>query len=78
MISQIARRSLRLFAIPLLIIALAVLLTEFDIIMWTQLWLVPSIIALYAGTEILIASLNKKKPKQRRRKTRANIEEPKP
>ena len=78
MISQIARRSMRLFAIPLLIIGLAVLLTELDVILWTQLWFVPPIIALYVGVEILIASLPKKKPKQKRRTSRANNEETKP
>ena len=62
----IKKRGLRLFAITLIVIGLAALLTELDILLWTQLWLVPPLIALYVGTEFLIASFSAKKRRRSR------------
>jgi hypothetical protein len=66
--SVIKRRSLRLFAIPLIVTALAALLTELDIIPWTKLWTIPPLIALYVGVELLAAGLSFKRRRSRAKK----------
>ena len=56
----LGRRSLRLFAIPLIIVAVATLLIELDMLVWRHAWIVPPIIALYVGIEILALSVGRK------------------
>ncbi len=51
---QVKRRAVRLFAVPLIIIAVAVLLTEMDVLDWPQLWIVPAMIAIYIAVDFLV------------------------
>lgn len=55
------RKTVRLLAVPLLIVAAAVLLIELDILPWRRAWIVPPLIALYVAFELLIPTIQKKK-----------------
>jgi uncharacterized membrane protein YdbT with pleckstrin-like domain len=50
---QLKRRAVRLFAVPLIIIAVSVVLTDLDILDWPYLWIVPVMIAVYVGVDLL-------------------------
>jgi hypothetical protein len=45
---------IRLIAITVLILGASILLTELDILVWRQLWVVQPIIAIYVGCELLL------------------------
>ena len=45
---------IRLIAITVLILGASILLTELDILVWHQLWVVQPIIAIYIGCELLL------------------------
>lgn len=55
------RRAVRLLAVPLLIVAVTVLLIEFDILPWRRAWVVPPLITIYIAAELFLWNIQKKK-----------------
>lgn len=58
---SLGRRSVRLIAVPLILVSAAALLIEFDLLPWRKAWVVPPLIAIYVGIELLISAIKKQK-----------------
>ena len=53
-----AKRVFRILAIALFVATSFVILVQLDLIPWTMWWLVPTLLLLYLGSEMLIATLS--------------------